>query len=355
MKNILIYSNMYPSEQRAYSGIFVKNQFELLKKNNEGVMNFEVLAMERKFTGTTGSIKKYFSFMTSSLRYIFKNNFDVIHLHYFFPLAIVPWIYKKMRSTKSNPKKIIITVHGSDFYAKMNNKIATTLFKRILKSYDYIICVGKDLEHDFENMLHVKVNRVLCAGVDKKVFYPLNSEKTIDFLFVGSVVHRKGFDIVLQLIKRNIEGKSSKAKWCVIGGGEFAAEILELANNYPDYCTYYASKPQIELNEMYNKAKWFLFPSRNEPFGLVASESIFAGTPAIVSSSGGLKEQVKDKFNGMIIPDISNIAQFEELLNTAKNMSNEEYKTYRDNCLNSNYFFSLQYVCDELTDLYKTL
>jgi L-malate glycosyltransferase len=355
MKNILIYSNMYPSAQRIYSGIFVKNQFELLQKNNENTMHFDVLAMERKFTGTGGSIKKYLSFMQFSLRYLFKKDFDVIHVHYFFPLAIIPWIFKKAKSKKNAPKKLIVTIHGSDFYEKMNNKLAVALFKRILKNYDYIISVGKDMEHDFEELFGIKVNRVLCAGIDKNVFYPLNTEKIFDFLFVGSVVHRKGFDIVLETIKKSLSNELLKAKWCIVGSGEYAEEISELSSEYPEFCTYYPAKTQKELNEIYNKSKWFFFPSRNEPFGLVASESIFAGTPAIVSANGGLKEQVIDKLNGRIIKDITDKEEIESLIVFAKNISNDEYSRYRENCLNSNYFFSLQYVCDELSNLYKTI
>ena len=355
MKNVLIYSNMYPSKQKVSSGIFIKNEYELLREKNKDTMHLEILALERTFTGTGGSIKKYLSFMRMSLQYIFKNNFDIIHLHYFFPLAVVPYIYKKVRSKKNKPIKLILTVHGTDLYEKMSNKFTILLFKRILKSYDYIICVGNDMKHDFEQLFNIKTDRVLCAGIDKNVFYPLNIEKTIDFLFVGSVINRKGFETVLEVIKRSFNKSSVKIKWCVVGSGNYSNAISELADSHPEQCIYYVSKTQAELNELYNKAKWFFFPSRSEPFGLVVTEAIYTGTPVICSSNGGLKEQIIDKFNGMLLNDINDIDHVESIIYAAKNMGEDEYNKYKENCLKSNHSFSLQYVCDELTHLYEHL
>lgn len=349
MKKVLIYSNMYPSKEKTYAGIFIKNQYEYLKKNNPD-FEFEVLALNRSFTGTLGSVKKYISFMLNSIRFIRKKDFDIIHLHYFFPLAIIPWMFKK-----KNSKKLILTVHGTDLYEKMNNRLSITIFRKILKSYDCIICVGKELQEDFEKKLGIRCQRVLSAGVDKTIFYSLNIEKTFDFIFVGSLINRKGFDIVLQLINRNFANAKVKYKWCIVGSGTYSNEILNLANENPNYCTYYTSLTQPELNELYNKSRWFFFPSRNEPFGLVASEAIFGGTPVICSSSGGLSEQVIDGENGIILKDLKDANYIETVMLNAFNMEEREYSKYRQNCLSGNYIFSLQYVCDELIKVYETV
>ena len=56
---------------------------------------------------------------------------------------------------------------------------------------------------------------------------------------------------------------------------------------------------QQELNIFYNLADAFIFPSRDEPLGLVGIESIAAGTPVIGSDIGGIKEYINEN-NGIL-------------------------------------------------------
>lgn len=45
-----------------------------------------------------------------------------------------------------------------------------------------------------------------------------------------------------------------------------------------------------------------LVPSRYEPFGLVALEAMAAGTPLVVSATGGLVDVVEDGISGLVVP-----------------------------------------------------
>jgi L-malate glycosyltransferase len=346
MRRILITSNMYPSKEKAYAGIFVKNQYSFLKKSDSG-NTYMVLALERSFTGFLGSIKKYATFYIKSFQFNFKNKFHIIHLHYFYPLAFIPWFFKKL-----NGSKIIVTVHGSDLYEKMNQPLTKKLYTFFLKDFDHIICVGNKLKLDFEEKLKIKVSEVLCAGIDKEVFFPLNCKKEYDFIYVGSLIERKGFDIVLQIIERTLK---NGARWCVVGSGVYEDEIKTIAAKNPQYVEYVKNVDQKQLNILYNKAKWFFFPSRNEPFGLVATEAVFAGTPIICSRQGGLVEQINEGVNGYGINDLSNINDIENLLLSALNTNQQKYLELVNNCKYSNNQFSLQHVCNRLINIYESL
>ena len=50
-----------------------------------------------------------------------------------------------------------------------------------------------------------------------------------------------------------------------------------------------------KLNILYNIADIFVFPSREEPLGLVGLEAIVSGTPVIGSNVGGIKEYINNK------------------------------------------------------------
>ena len=70
---VLIISNMYPSEQKPYAGVFVKNQYESLLQNIEKNDSVHIFAMQRIFTSSIGSILKYFKAFLDFTPHYFKN------------------------------------------------------------------------------------------------------------------------------------------------------------------------------------------------------------------------------------------------------------------------------------------
>lgn len=65
-----------------------------------------------------------------------------------------------------------------------------------------------------------------------------------------------------------------------------------------------------EIIRLYQRAKAFLFPTLwNEPFGLVAIESLSCGTPVIAYPNGGLPEIIKNGVNGYLVKDRAEMVQ----------------------------------------------
>jgi trehalose synthase len=79
--------------------------------------------------------------------------------------------------------------------------------------------------------------------------------------------------------------------------------------------------------------------SREEGFGLTTTEALFRGKPVIVSSAFGLKKQIADGFNGVVLdePDIeAKAAEIMRRLATRYGDFEAMAKTARENCLRSN-------------------
>jgi glycogen(starch) synthase len=57
-----------------------------------------------------------------------------------------------------------------------------------------------------------------------------------------------------------------------------------------------------DVAAMLGAADVALVPSRYEPFGLVALEAMAAGTPVVVSDTGGLRDIVSDGTTGLMVP-----------------------------------------------------
>lgn len=347
-KKIFILTNMAPSPEKPSSGIFVTNQYEYLKRHDKN-NSYEMMGMYRQFTKLLGSVKKYIAYARKVIKHLKQNRYDIIHVHYYFPLLPLTYFYARKKGTKT-----VVTIHGSDFYEKMENKLFKVIYTFFLKKSDYIISVGEEMKVDFEKALKVPVSEVLSAGVDDDVFFPVKTEKLYDFLYVGSLIDRKGFDVVLKVMEESIQ---LGCRWCVVGLGlkKYEAELERIKQSHPDFLTYIPALKQTELNLVNNQSKWFFFPSRNEPFGLVASEALFSGTPVICTPSGGLKEQVFENVNGFLINDVDDYNSIIQLVRKAYSMTDEEYNKLRENCNSSNSKFSLRYVCNRLVEIYNSL
>jgi len=340
---ILLVSNMYPSKQKPYSGIFVKNQFEGLQAyfKKESIKSF---FMKRTFTSRFGSAFKYIiAFLKFTPNYAKK--YDVIHLHFFMPL-IIPVIISKV----FNPNvKIVVTFHGSDVKNYFNTRLSGSFFSYIAKRVDFVIAVGNDLKEEIEVKLNRKVNKVLSAGVNQKVFYHQVIEKQYDFIFVGSFIERKGVDKLLEAIKI-LNCKS--LNFCFVGSGPMIEDIRALKNQFN--ITIKENVTQEELRLLYNQSRFFILPSIYEPFGLVATEAIYSGTPAITSTSGGLKEQIQIGKNGFLIYE--NIPEkIAETMKMATNIDGEDYFNLVESTKNSNQEYSMDNILQQTKNIYLNL
>lgn len=339
---LLILSNMYPSKQKPYSGVFVKNQYEYLQKIKNKDDEIFIFYMKRTFTNKVGSLLKYFSAFLRFIPNYFKK-YDIIHLHYFFPLIILVYIYKIF-----HPKtKAIVTFHGEDIRANLTSKKLIKVFKTFSKKIDFTISVGQDLKQDIISKLDLKVDIILSAGVDTKVFYPENITKKYNYIFVGSFIHRKGIDIVIDAIKKINDYNIS---YCFVGSGPFLEDIKSLQKEHN--VTLFENQTQDQLRTLYSQSKFLLFPSRDEPFGLVATEAIFCGTPIIVSKIGGLKEQLAENETGFFASTLDEV--YDIVLKT-KQFDEKQYQKLVKKAKEANKEFGLKLVCEKLLTIYKSI
>ena len=340
---VLLISNMFPSEEKPYAGIFVKNQYEYLRDVLR--VDVEMFFMKRTFTGKVGSVVKYVRAFLSFAPYLLKR-YDIIHVHYYYPLYILAYVYKLLRSGT----KIIVTFHGTDITRKIKGVGRRRVFSLLSKRCDYVIAVGRDLALEVTKKLAVRVNDVLSAGVDTRIFFksPMGG-KRFDYLFVGSFNERKGIDLLIEAVRLLAD---RKVTFCFVGSGVYEPALEALRRDYA--VDIKLNQSQDRLRDLYNMSKYFILPSRDEPFGLVATEALYCGTPAIVSATGGLKDQVIDGFNGFILKD-NTPAGIAETMRRIEGLGAEEYRRLSLNAERSNREHSLEAVCTRLLSIYRHL
>lgn len=159
---VLIVTNIYPSENHPYHGVFVAEQIQSIKRLFQDVL-FDVYYING-FGGKWNYIKSIWEVR----RRINQNNYDLVHIHYGFAglFLFCPFLKKT---------KIITTFHGSDIQPKGGNGyISVAVSRHTAKCSDAAIVLNDSMD---EMVLPYcsKTFMIPCA-VDVNTFTSKNSE-----------------------------------------------------------------------------------------------------------------------------------------------------------------------------------
>ncbi len=343
MRKILIVANMYPSAQKKYSGIFVKNQYEELLRQTTDQEQIEIFYMERSLTGALMTVLKYVRLFFRFIPYLFKK-YRVVHLHYFVPLIGFVWLYKLL-----HPKtKLIVTFHGGDINKQVNSS-NQWLYRQLAKKVDLAIPVGKHVAENVQKKLKIRDILVLPVGVDNRVFYPENEPvKVYDFIFVGSFFYVKGIDILYKTIRQS----PKTTRFCIVGkGAEYEQKFAQLVKE-GHQITIKIDQTHDQLRGFYNKSKFLVLPSRSEGFPTVTIEAMYCGTPVITSDIPQFKEQVVTGKNGFMF-SAENPDELLYLLEETIEMQEERYLNMSKQAKESFPELRLDTICERLLIEYR--
>lgn len=125
---------------------------------------------------------------------------------------------------------------------------------------------------------------------------------------VGQFIHRKGFDILL-----HAAAQLPKDIGVYIIGGKPTDDYLKIKNEMNLQRVYFVDfMPTDQLSKYYQAADAFVFPTREDIWGLVVNEAMANGLPVITTERcvAGL-ELVKNGKNGYIVPvdDVDALAE----------------------------------------------
>ncbi|MFH1748956.1 MAG: glycosyltransferase [Planctomycetota bacterium] len=189
--------------------------------------------------------------------------------------------------------------HERIVYQKCDALIATTPAQRdILMAGEY--AVPRDKIH------------VIPPGYDDARFFPVSSASRLALkrqhgfqgqlvLALGRMAHNKGYDLLIQSMAVACQRVPDTRLLLAVGStqptdreSEQIAELRDVARKagiadrviFGDYIS------DEELPDYYRLADVFALSSRYEPFGMTAVEAMACGTPTVVTTEGGLWEQV---------------------------------------------------------------
>jgi glycosyltransferase involved in cell wall biosynthesis len=334
---------MYPSKQKPYSGLFVVNQLNELKKNDQCEIDF--FYMERKFTGKIGSLIKYFTFFARFLAQAIKwrmssNKHEIIHVHYYYPTIYLALIYKAIVNANV---KIVVTFHGFDLYRTKKN----IFFRFPFKYVDAVIGVSDGICKGVKPFYSGNIYDI-PAGINNCFDHSANkSEINYDFIFVGSFYIEKGFDRLAKFIK----SCDPSIRFCIVGSGNLLDEFSEL--NHYNNVDIFKNLAQKKIVSLLYTSKYLLNLSREESFGLSMTEAMACGIPVIATETDGSLAQILNDENGYIIPNNTLQLQLnEEILKIFETTRKIDYELLTQAALQSSAKYKLQNVVNEVQDVY---
>ena len=159
---VLLVTNMYPSEESPYYGIFVKEQENAVSKVFPDV-DYTVCFID----GRKG-LKEYLKSISAIHRLLDENDYDLIHIHYGFAGL---FLFKRLK--KKIP--VLVTLHGGDIQIEQKKYIQVFTDKLILKRADAAITLNDRMDSIVKK--YVDNTFIIPCSVDTELFVPAVSEK----------------------------------------------------------------------------------------------------------------------------------------------------------------------------------
>lgn len=258
--------------------------------------------------------------------YKHKGKYDILHLHvlWWAGLLVGPWA--KRENIPALYESVLL---GEDTPSGIRKENFGKIKNRFLKDFKAILSISETLSEDY---LRSGFSRTqvftLMNCIDMEMFSPINSviEKTllrkkfnlpqnsVILLFVGSVIVRKGVDVLINALIDVISYHSDT--YLLIVGPKVRDENPSLDEDFVNDINLLIKRKNISNNlfftgllqdrgklaDIYRACDIFVFPSRNEGLPSVVLEAMSTALPVVVSNLPGIEKVIKQGENGLIVP-----------------------------------------------------
>lgn len=275
---------------------------------------------------------------------------DIIYAHYQWNISYASIIKDKYR----------VPLVGIEHWSGMANETLPpiSVFQGNLaySKVDELLAVSKSLQsHIF---WHFNKKSVVVYDMLGQEFFSSKiirrglHEDKFQFIAIGSLIPRKGFDLLLKAFS---ESKLVEKGCCIIivGSGperdklQKQSELLGIS----EAVKLVGSKTKKEIIRLLQDSHAFVLPSRAETFGVVCIEALSQGLPSIATICGGPEEFVNEK-NGILIPSENAGALSDAMIKMYNNYNTFDLETIADDCKQR---FAPQVIAKQLISIFENV
>ena len=337
--HVLIISHGYPTAKDPQWGCFEKDQAEALvglgHRVTVGVVDQRFRPLNQTFGIShvnDGALSAYIYFLLSGklmpnrirrfvsermmlrlCRKIFRSEGipDVIYAHYMPSIAM-------LRLVK---QKYTIPIVGIEHWSELNKR---TLPHRLMQMgqtayalVDRLLAVSPSLQAQMKRHFGVEAEVVydMVSNAFLQPVIPKKTAKPFVWLTVGSLIQRKGYDILIEAFAQ----LGGAEQLIIIGSGpenerlHAQAEQLGIA----DRVRFTGMLDKQAIVSLMNESNAFVLPSRGETFGVAYIEAMAMGLPVIATPCGG-PEHFVNSDNGLLV-DMDNVEQLTKAMREMEN------------------------------------
>jgi len=219
--------------------------------------------------------------------------------------------------------------------------------KKCYSKFDEIVCVSNNVKESFvqkfgfdEKKVVVRYNPLETDEIVRKSEELPLVEKPADFLIctIGRLIHQKGYDRLLKVVKRLINEGHDFKLW-ILGDG-LERLILEKYINDNNLCDYVSLLGFKENPHKYLKqADLFVCSSYAEGFSTVASEAVVLGIPVVTVDCSGMKELLGENNEYGVVTSNSEDGLYEGLASVLGSHKKRDY--YQKKVIERKDFFDI--------------
>ena len=231
--------------------------------------------------------------------YLKKLNPDVLIITAFKPTMIYSVLWCMLKGRK------VVVYNDGTYISELNFSWIQKLLRRLVfNRTKAFVTTGKggfDLYKSYGIPQRKMFKSCLC--IDNKKFTPLPMQnREYHIMFSGQIVERK-MPMFFAEIAKKLSRKIPGFKALIIGDGDQRKQMLDELDKHQVAYHFAGYLDQTTLPSFYSKAKLFLFPSLNDPWGVVGNEACAAGTPVITCENAGVaNDLIIHGENGYVLP-----------------------------------------------------
>jgi glycosyltransferase involved in cell wall biosynthesis len=195
----------------------------------------------------------------------------------------------------TNPVRQFLINNYTDFYNKVDRVLAPTLSMK-----NHLIDLG----------INPMLIKIMPRGINETIFSFENRVKTrfsrhfnndfINVLFASRLVWEKNLRVIIELYNK-VQDESININFIIVGSGVAHEEMREKMPK----ALFLGNLSQAELNDVYNEADIFLFPSVTETFGNVVLEAMACGLPVVGANGGSNPDIIRDGQDGFLVSELA--------------------------------------------------
>lgn len=279
-------------------------------KNKNGILDFLVYQYLWQFPAYVTAKKLHRKIQFDLVHHVCTNDFRILGFMY---KLNIPYIIGPIGGAQETPEALMYYVRDhrkKEAFRSFVNKFMIHLpgYKKALNSAVKVYFSNRETENYLFPYIedHSKCILLTEVGVNGKI-KPIDMclkkskcNETV-FMWAGRMEYRKGLELLVDVLKLLPLDKPWRVILCGEGSDREHIQQLCSKEKFADRVEFTGKIPYEKVQELYEKATAFVFPSLRETTGTVIVEAMSHGLPVICLKQGGGSLVVTEE-TGFLIP-----------------------------------------------------